>query len=147
MAMQPVGGGDASEHPFIPIGIQRGTRLNNDGTFTPVVNVTAQSALYGVQFTFTVLASNWDADVGPTLTAERANWVDEVCGAAHVQDFWTESDEGPSSILYNYAIITVGTDDKALTDEVSVRMDHLNDQATFAAIDKAWQRIVAMGGA
>ena len=79
------------------------------------------------------------------MTAERTAWVDQICGHAHVQGFHSETDQGPDQILYNYGVILVGTDDGAITDEVRVRMDHLNDQATFAAIDRAWQRLQAMG--
>ena len=145
MALEPVGGGDAADHPYTPIAIQRTFRVNNDGTFTPVVNITAASTLYAVQFTFTILASTFDTDGGPPLTAERTAWVDQICGHAHVQGFHSETDQGPDQILYNYGVILVGTDDGAITDEVRVRMDHLNDQATFAAIDRAWQRLKAMG--
>lgn len=146
MALQPVSGGaDASSHPYTPIATQRTFRVNNDGTFTPIVNITAASVLYGVQFTFTLLASTFDDDGGPPLAAERTAWVDEICAHDHVQDFWSETDQGPSQVLYNYGVITVGTDDGAITTQVQVRMDHLNDEATFAAIDKAWKQLQALG--
>jgi hypothetical protein len=145
VALAPVGGGDAADHPYRLIGTQRTQRVNNDGTLTPIVNITAQSVLYGVQFTFTILASTFDTDGGPPLTAERTNWVDEICGHAHVQGFWSEQDQGPDQILYNYGVITVGTDDGAITDQVRVRMDHLNDSATFGAIDASWKRLQALG--
>lgn len=146
MALAPVDqGGDAADHPYTPIATQRTFRVNNDGTFTPVVNITAASTTYGVQFTFTLLASTFDDDGGPPLTAERTAWVDEICGHAHVQDFWSETDQGPSQLLYNYGVITVGTDDGAITTQVRVRMDLLNAESTFAAIDKAWKQLQALG--
>lgn len=146
MALQPVSGGaDASSHPFIPIATQSSFRPNNDGTLTPIINVTAQSVLYGVQFTFTMLKSTWDNDGGPPLTAERTNWVDEVCAYRHVQGFYSEQDSGPDGILYNYGVIVVGTDDKAITDTCRVRMDHLNDPATFGLIDATWKRLSDLG--
>lgn len=145
MALEPVGGGDASDHPYRLIGTERTSRVNNDGTLTPVINVTAASVLYGVQFTFTMLLSTWINDGGPPLTAERTAWVDEICGHAHVQGFYSEADTGPDLILYNYGVIVVGTDDGAITDTVRARMDHLNDGATFAAINATWARLVAMG--
>jgi hypothetical protein len=145
MALAPVGGDDAADHPYIPVSAVRGFRVNNDGTFTQIVTVTAESSLYQVQFTFTILAATFDADGGPPLTAERTAWVDEICGHAHVQDFWSEVDQGPSQVLYNYGVITVGTDDGAITNQVRARMDQLNDPATFAAIDKAWKQLQALG--
>lgn len=146
MALEKLDTGDAADHPYIPVGNPvRTFRVNNDGTFTAVVNITAQSALYGVQFTFTILAKTYDEDGGPPLTAERAAWVDEVCAYPHVVDFRTEVDQGPSQILYNYAVITVGAEGAQDGDEVRVRMDQLNAPGTFAAIDAAWKRMQALG--
>jgi hypothetical protein len=137
--------GIVSPHPFQLIGTVRTFRVNSDGTFTPVVNITARSRTYGVQFTFTIRASTFEADGAPPLTALRTEWVDTVCAHAHVQGFHTEQDQGPDQVLYNYAVIEVGTDDGSITDEVRVRMDALNTPATFGAIDTAWQRLVALG--
>ena len=145
MALAPVGGGDAADHPYIPIAAVRTFRVNNDGTFTPVVNVTAASAKYGVQFTFTILASTWDTDGGPPLTAERTAYVDEICEHEHVVGFRSEVDQGPDQILYNYGVITVGNSDATITDEARARMDQLNSQGTFAAIDTVWKRLEAFG--
>ena len=146
MALEPVGGGDAADHPYRMVGGPvRTFRVNNDGTTTAVVNITAVSVLYGVQFTFTILASTYDADGGPPLTAERTAWVDQVCGHDHVIGFHTEVDQGPDQVLYNYAVITVGPDGQTEGDTVTVRMDHLNDVATFSAINASWARQVALG--
>ena len=145
MALEPVGGGDAADHPYIPIGVQRTFRALSNGTFQPIVNVTAQSSLYGVQFTFTMKASTWDTNGGPPLTAERTAWVDQVCGHDHVQGFYTDQDSGPDGLMYNFAHIVVGTDDGAITDEAVVRMDQLNQQSTFDKIATVWGRLTALG--
>ena len=145
MALEPVGGGDAADHPYIFVGAQGTQRVNNDGTFTPVVNITIQSALYGVQFTFTILQSTWDNGGAPPLEAERTAWVDQVCSHPHVIGFHSEADQGPDQIIYNYGVILVGPDGASTGIEVRQRMDHLNDQNTFAMIDKAWQQLVAAG--
>jgi hypothetical protein len=145
VALPAIDDGIVSPHPFELIGTVRTFRVNSDGTFTPVVNITARSRTYGVQFTFTIRASTFDADGAPALTALRTEWVDTVCAHDHVQGFHTEQDQGPDQILYNYAVIEVGTDDESITDEVRVRMDSLNTPATFAAIDASWRRLVALG--
>jgi hypothetical protein len=145
MALQPVSGGDAASHPFRLVGAVSTTRSNNDGTFTPVVNITCQSTLYGVVFTFTILQSTFDTDGGPPIEAERTAWVDEICGHAHVVDFRSETDQGPSQVLYNYGVITVGNPEETATTEVRQRMDHLNDPSTFGMIDEAYKRLVAAG--
>jgi hypothetical protein len=123
----------------------RTLRVNNDGTFTPVVNITALSNKYGVQFTFTILASTYDADGGPPETELRTEWVDAVCGHPHVVSFYTQQDQGPDQVLYNYAQIGVGPEGATEGDVVSVRMDHLNDPSTFGAIDASWNRQVDLG--
>ena len=103
------------------------------------------SNTFGVQFTWSVLASTWDASgpagVVPLKTAE----VNTICAHAHVQDFRTETDQGPSQVLYNYAVITVGTADQAITDEVRQRMDEIGLPAVFGKIDHVWSQLAAGG--
>ena len=146
MALEPVGGGDAADHPYRLVGNPvRTFRVNNDGTTTAVVNITAQSVLYGVQFTFTITAQTYDNDGGPPIAAERTSWVDAICAYPHVIGFHSEVDQGPDQVLYNYGVIVVGADGETDGDEVRVRMDHLNDTSTYAAIDAAWKRMQALG--
>jgi hypothetical protein len=135
--------GDA--HPYQLIGVNRTFRVNSDGTFTPIANITAASKTYGVQFTFTILATTLDNDGAPSETALRTEWVDTIAAHPHVVGFRSEVDQGPDQVLYNYGVITVGTDDQTITDEVRVRMDQLNEPSTFGAIDACWKRLVALG--
>lgn len=130
---------------YVFVGSSRTFRVNADQSTTAVVNVTAQSALYGVQFSWTVTAQEWDASGPAAVIPLKTEEVNAVCANAHVQDLRTETDQGPSQVLYNYAVITVGPEDGAQTDEVRVRMDHLNDPATFAAIDHTWSQLAAAG--
>lgn len=141
----PGGGPGGAGAAFTLLGSVRTFRVNGDQTTTPVVDVTAQSSLYGVQFTWTVLASTWDSDGPAAFVPLKAAEVNVICAHDHVQDFRTEKDQGPSQVLYNYAVITVGTDDQAVTDEVRVRMDHINDPATFGKIDAVWSQLAAAG--
>lgn len=130
---------------YTPVATVHTDRVNNDGTLTPIVNITAQSDAYGVQFTFTITEATWQADGGPPETALRTEWVNAICAHDHVIGFYTEQDQGPSQVIYNYAVITVGTADGALTGVVRVRMDQLNTPGAFAAIDAEWARITALG--
>jgi hypothetical protein len=145
VALAPVGGGSGEAAAYIPISTQRTARVNNDGTLTPIVNITAQSQTYGVQFTFTLTAATFDLDGGPPLTSQRTAQVDAICAYRHVQGFYTEQDTGPDLILYNFAVIVVGTDDGAITNEARVRMDHLDESHTYALIDQAWAKLAALG--
>lgn len=140
--MRTQDGGDiSSDTAYTLIGTSRTFRVNPDGSTTPVITVTAQSQKYGVVYTWTMLASTWDQDGGPPNISLKTEQVNAICGHDHVQDFRTETDQGPSSQLYNYAVVTVGTDDGAITDEVRIRMDHIGDPSAFAAIDADWNRI------
>ena len=145
MALEPVGGGDAADHPYRFVGAQEGWRRNNDGTFLEIVNLTIASRLYDVQFTFTVKKKTYTDGGAPPLEAERTAWVDQICGHAHVQGFYSEQDAGPDGIQYNYGVITVGTDDGAAETFVRQRMDRLNDAKTFQMIEDAWQLLVGVG--
>jgi hypothetical protein len=132
-------------HGYTMIATARTFRVNADQTTTPIVNLTAQSDTYGVQFTWTVLAKTWDTDGPAAFVPIKVDEVNQVCSHPHVQDFRTETDQGPSQVLYNYAVITVGTDDGSITDEVRVRMDQINNASTFGAIDATWQRLASVG--
>jgi hypothetical protein len=123
----------------------RGFRVNNDGTFTPIVTMTCISDTYLVQFTFSILASTYDASGGPQAAALRTTWVDQVCSNANVIGFRTETDQGPDQVLYHFAVITVGSPGETQGDEVRQRMDLLNDPSTFAMIDAAWQLQLGVG--
>lgn len=141
------GGGDTpGGSAYVLIGQARTFRVNTSAnTFTPIVNVTAQSVAYGVQFTWTVPASTVDNDGLPSVATQKTGEVNQICATAHVQDLRTEQDQGPSQVLYNFAVITVGTDDQSITDEVRVRMDMINEPAAFQAIADSWARLVAAG--
>ena len=139
------GGGQGLEYNLVGNPV-RTFRVNNDGTTTAVVNITAQSILYGVQFTFTILASTYDQGNGPTETAKRTEWVNAVCAYPHVIGFHTETDQGPDQVLYNYAVISVGEEGTISGNEVRQRMDHLGDASTFTMIDNAWNLQTAFAG-
>ena len=146
LPVEPSGTGPPGGRTYTPVGGPvRGFRVNNNGTFTPIVTITATSNKYAVQFTFTILAATYDNDGGPPETELRTEWVDTICGHAQVVGFRSETDQGPDQVLYNYGVITVGPEGETQGDEVRVRMDHLNDPGTFALIHAAWQRQVALG--
>lgn len=139
------GGGGIGEVGFTLIGTRDDFRVNGDNSTTPIVQITAMSNLYGVTFSWYVLKSQFTADGPLNLANLMTSDVNAVCGYQHVQDFRTEVDEGPSQLLYNFGIITVGTDDQTITTDVQQRMDMLNIPATFTLIDAAWQTLVTLG--
>lgn len=123
---------------------QRRFRINPDNTTTEVVDVSAESVLYGVQFTWSVLAETWDASGPAGVIPAKTGEVNLICAKPHVQDFWTESDQGPSNVLYHFAVITVGTADGAITDQVRARMDNISPPPN-AQLDAVWQRLADAG--
>jgi hypothetical protein len=144
--MLPAEDGDiSSDTAYNLLGTARGFRVNSDQTFTPIITVTAQSQKYLVTYTWTLLAKTWDTDGGPPLIALKTEQVNVICGHEHVQGFRTENDQDRSQVLYHYAVITVGTDDEAITNDVTYRMDQIGQPGVFAAIDKAWNQLVAAG--
>lgn len=146
MALAPVGdaSGEYTGPNYDLIGTTDTDRIEPDGSFTPIVVITAQSKTYGVTFTFTLLRSTVDTDSAPPFIQQKTSEVDAVCAHAHVQDFYTESDQGPGQRIFNYAVISVGTDDGAITLTTRRRMDQLGDAATFTAIDQTWNRVQSL---
>ena len=143
--LEPVGGADASAYPHIFVNAQSTQRVNNDGTFTPIVNLTIQSAQYGVQFTFTILKATWDNGGAPAAEGQHTQWVDAVCAYPHVIGFHTDPEQGNDQVIYNYAKILVGPEGATDGIEVQQRMDHLGDASTFTRIDAAWKQLQDVG--
>lgn len=135
---------DTSDSAYRSPSTSRTFRVNPDDSTTPIVIVSATSVKYGVRFTWTMLAATVDADGAPPLIALKTEQVNQICGHDHVQDFRTESDQGPSNQLYHFAVITVGDDAQELTNEVRQRMDQLGDPSVFGKIDTAWRQLQAI---
>lgn len=150
MALQPVGGsggtsGGASAGEYTLISSFRTFRVRPDNTTQPIQAVTAQSTMFGVSFSFFIPGATWDTDGGPPLIRDMTGYVNDVCGLAHVVGFRSEQDLGSDQMLYNFAVITVGTEDGSITDEARVRMDLLRTGAAVPAIDAVWARLVEAG--
>lgn len=145
MVLAAVDAGGGATYPYHFVSAQHTQRVNNDGTFTPVVNITLQSVLYGVQFTYTILQTTWDNGGAPETEQTHTKWVDAVCAYPHVIGFHTEPDQGPDQIIYNWGVILVGPEGANTGIEVRQRMDHLGSGSTFAMIDRAWQQLEAAG--
>lgn len=139
-------GGGAGSTDYILVGVADDFRVNpSNNTFTPVVNVTAQSVVYGVQYTWTILQKTWLGGNQAAILSAKAAEVDAIMEEPHVVDFRTESNQGPSQVIYNYAVITVGTADRTITSEVTARMDQLTAPSVQTNILAAWAALVAAG--
>ena len=143
--LTPDPSGDVSDAEFVPLGSARGFHVNSDQSFTPVVTVTAQSKLYLVVYTWNMKASTWDSDQRYAKIAEKTQQVNAICAHPHVQGFRTEQDQDASQVLYFYAVITVGTDDESVTDDVRWRMDSIFQSGVFNKIDATWDGLVKIG--
>jgi hypothetical protein len=149
MALEKVEGGSGTgpgtSQGYTPISIFRTFRVLADNSTQPIQSVTVQSDLYGVAFTFFIDGKTWDTDGGPPFIHDMTGYVNDVCGQDHVVGFRTEQDLGTDGQLYNFAVITVGTEDSTLTDDARVRMDALRTGAEVPAIARAWARLQAAG--
>ena len=140
------GGGNApASEAYELVAAARTSRVKADNTVQDVIQVTAMSKLYLVTFTWFVEPVDWNLEAHDAIIGPMTARVNEVCGAPHVIGFRTVQDQDASRLLVNYAVITVGTDDGSIQDEIQVRMDQVNSQATFAAIDATWNVLAAAG--
>jgi hypothetical protein len=58
-----------------------------------------------------------------------------------------EEDIGTDGALYNYLVVTVGTDDGERSQDVRIRMDRIGEPAAFAAIENAWRLVQGLAPA
>lgn len=127
------------------IGVVATFRLNQNNTTTPLMELTVRSTLYDVQFTWDVTKATFDGSGGQVLASEKTAQVNEIAALPHVQALRSEKEQDRSDLLYNYLVVTVGTQDLAITDDVAIRMDAIGTPGAFTAINEAWARLVAAG--
>lgn len=123
----------------------RTSRVKADNTVQDIIQVTAMSNLYLVTYTWFVEPQAWNLEAHDAIIGPMTANVNEVCGYRNVIGFRTVQDQDASRLLVNYGVITVGTPDGSIQDETQVRMDHLNDVATFQQIDATAAVLKAAG--
>lgn len=141
----PEGGDVYNADDYQLVGSQATFRVNNNNTTTAIVQITARSKKYDVVFTWNVLKDKFDKDLAAPLVALKTNEVNQIAGHDHVYTVRGEEDVAPDGGLYNYLVVTVGTDDGEITTDVRLRMDSIGTPGAFAAIDKAWDNLVKLG--
>lgn len=140
------GGSSVGSGAYDIIDQESTVQVNPNGTTTDIEQITFRSLTYDVVATFNVLASTYQADGAPGLVSEKTAQLEQLCASEHVVGARGAPDQDKrTGLLYNYLVLTVGTDDFARTSEVWVRMDHLGTTAAFAAIDQAWNLIQSLG--
>lgn len=144
--MRTADGGDVAGAADYDIVGQLSTfQVNDNNTTTDIEQITARSKRYDVTFTFNVLQSTYQADGAPPLVALKTSEVNQICGHEHVQAVRPSQDQDANGRLFNYLVVTVGTDDRARTSEVTIRMDRIGLPSAFAAIDAAWSLLTQLG--
>jgi hypothetical protein len=146
VALQKPDGGDVGSGNYDIISQVSGNQVNPDNTTTPIETITFRARLYDVVATFNVLASTYQADGAPGLVSEKTAQVEQIAAADHVVALRGAPDIDPiSKRLYNYLVVTVGTDDFARTSEVWIRMDQIGLPSAFGKIAAAWTLMQQLG--
>lgn len=130
---------------FTLLGVVNTFRVNANNTTTDLVEITAQSDLYGAVFTWDILKSTFDGEGALNAAQEKTTQVNYIAGRDHTYAIRGEQDTDKSGVLYNYLVVTVGTDDGTITTDVPIRMDAIGLPAAFGLLDDAWARLVALG--
>jgi hypothetical protein len=122
-------------------------RVNNNNTTTPIEQITARSIKYDVTYTFNVTATTYNNAGAAVLARSKTAEVNAIAGLDHVIGVRGEEDQGNDGNLYNYLVVTVGTDDGERSSDVRIRMDHIGEPSAFGQIHRAWDLLVALGPA
>jgi hypothetical protein len=147
MALAPVesGGETVAGDSYTLISAATVPRVNSDNTVQDVVQVTAQSNLFLVTYTWFVELATWQSDGGPQAVADKTQEVNSVCNLPHVIGFRTIQDQDASKLLVNLAVITVGTDDGSIQGETQVRMDQLGSDSVASQVSAVWAGLQRYG--
>lgn len=147
MALAPVdaGGGGTSTDPYTLVATRSDYETKGNNILVPIEEITATSTKYGVTFTFNVTAATFNADGARNLAQEKVAQVDAIAEHDHVVGIRGEQDQGGDGNLYNYLVVTVGTDDGLITTDVRIRMDQIGDTGAYTAINHAWTLLQNLG--
>ena len=146
MALEPTGGGIATT-AYELVGAVSTFRNGPNNTLLPIEEITARSTLYDVTVIFDITQATFMGEGAQIAAADKIGEVNAIGGHDHVVALRAEQDVANDGNLYNYLVITVGTDDGLITTDIRARMDSLSSPATYTAIDRAWQQLVALGAA
>lgn len=138
-------GAQGPDDAYVLNGVVSTFRVNQNNTTTDLIEITATSAKYGVQFTWDLLKSTFDGEGAANAAAAKTTEVNYIAGRDHTYAVRSVADQDKSGTLYNYLVVTVGTDDGSITADVQVRMDQLQLPSSFAALDAAWANLKALG--
>jgi hypothetical protein len=135
----------AADDDYQIVGQNSTYRVNNNNTTTPIEQITARSVKYDVTFTFNVNATTYNNAGAAVLARSKTAEVNAIAAVDHVIGVRGEEDQGSDGNLYNYLVVTVGTDDGERQSDVRIRMDHLGDPSAFGQVHRAWDLLVALG--
>jgi hypothetical protein len=138
-------GTEADVAKFDLVGVVNTFRVNQNGTTTPLVEITARSVKYDCQYTWDITLTTFQDEGAPNSAQQVTTEVNYIASLDHVQAIRSEADQDASGTLYNYLVVTVGTDDLTQTTDVSIRMDRIGTPAAFKALDTAWASLAALG--
>jgi hypothetical protein len=137
--------GDAPDDAYQVVSQTSTYRVNANNTTTPIEQVTARSVKYDVVFTFNVTATTYNNAGAAVLARSKTAEVNAIAKLDHVIGVRGEEDQGSDGNLYNYLVVTVGTDDGERSSDVRIRMDHLGEPSAFGQVHRAWDLLTALG--
>ena len=137
--------GGTSTDAYTLVATRSDFETKGNSQLVPIEEITASSVLYGVEFTFNVTQQAFQTDGAKNLAQEKTAQVNEIGAHPHVIGMRGEQDQGTDGKLYNYLVVTVGTDDGLISTDVKIRMDQIGNPSAFSTIDKAWDNLVSLG--
>lgn len=138
-------GANADEAAYTLKGVLDTFRVNANNTTTDLVQITAVSVKYGVEYTWDLSKATFDGEGAKNAAELMTQQVNQLMSAAHVIGARPSQDQDVSGVLYNYLVVIVGVPDGSIQTEVSIRMDHIGLPSAFGAVDDAWKQLVALG--
>lgn len=144
--MQPTAEGSSAQNDgYQLVSVTDTFRVNPNNTTTPLKEITARSLLYDVYFTWDISQATFDGEGAPAAAALKTEQVNQIAGADHVYAVRSQPEQDKTGVLYNYLVVTVGTDDGSITSDVLIRMDRIGLPSAFGAIADEWKKLQALG--
>lgn len=108
------------------------------------VTVTAVDGVFGVVFQFTKSRKDWEGQIVTVAAADRASWIQVMAQHEHVTAMAYQQGITAASLLRDEMVMTVSTPNGENAIDVAWPLDTLNTPAAFAAVDRAYDRLVAV---
>jgi hypothetical protein len=138
MPVDVQGEGDVGTSGSVKNIVSRDTILvKADGSTVDAATISATDGIYGIDFSFTLPKTNWQASVIKVSASNRAAYIQGIAGHDHVTAVWYAPDTNAAGLLVDTVIAIVESDSGLSSTQVELPLLQFATPGTFDKLDAA----------